>query len=119
MTQGNAVTHVFVYTIVNYVTKRDVQMPHQQWDLSKSFDTSCPMGPWVVTADELAGTTTRVRCWVNGEARQDGHTRDFICDIPALIETCSRGITLMPCDIIARSEERRVGKECVSTLISR
>src|SRR3546814_11419136 len=67
------------------------------------------MGPWVVTADELDGTSTRVRCWVNGEARQDGHTRDFIFDIPALIETCSRGITLMPGDIIATGTPAGVG----------
>ena len=63
--------HVFGYTIVNDVTARDVQMRHQQWDLGKSFDTFCPMGPWLVTADELDGTDTRVRCWVNGELRQD------------------------------------------------
>jgi 2-keto-4-pentenoate hydratase/2-oxohepta-3-ene-1,7-dioic acid hydratase in catechol pathway len=58
--------------IVNDVTARDVQMRHQQWDLGKSFDTFCPMGPWIVTADEFDGTHTRVRCWVNGELRQDG-----------------------------------------------
>ena len=67
--------HVFGYTIVNDVTARDVQMRHQQWDLGKSFDTFCPMGPWIVTADELDGRATRVRGWVNGELRQDGHTR--------------------------------------------
>ena len=47
--------HVFGYTIVNDVTARDVQVRHQQWDLGKSFDTFCPMGPWIVTADELDG----------------------------------------------------------------
>ena len=67
-------SHVFGYTIVNDVTARDVQMRHQQWDMGKSFDTFCPMGPWIVTADELDGTKTRVRCWVNGELRQDGAT---------------------------------------------
>jgi 2-keto-4-pentenoate hydratase/2-oxohepta-3-ene-1,7-dioic acid hydratase in catechol pathway len=84
-------------------------MRHQQWDLGKSFDTFCPMGPWVVTADELDGTDTRVRCWVNDELRQDGYTRDFIFDIPALIETCSRGITLHPGDIIATGTPAGVG----------
>ena len=88
--------HVFGYTIVNDVTARDVQMRHQQWDLGKSFDTFCPMGPWIVTADELDGRATRVRGWVNGALRQDGQTRDMIFDIPTLIETCSRGITLHP-----------------------
>ncbi|MGB3288895.1 MAG: fumarylacetoacetate hydrolase family protein [Burkholderiaceae bacterium] len=109
ISRDDALKHVFGYTIVNDVTARDVQMRHQQWDLGKSFDTFCPMGPWVVTADELDGTNTRVRCWVNGEPRQDGHTRDFIFDIPALIETCSRGITLLPGDIIATGTPAGVG----------
>ncbi|OZI28598.1 hydrolase [Bordetella genomosp. 7] len=105
----DAMKHVFGYTIVNDVTARDVQMRHQQWDLGKSFDTFCPMGPWVVTADELDGADTRVRCWVNGVPRQDGRTRDFIFDIPALIETCSRGVTLYPGDIIATGTPSGVG----------
>jgi len=105
----DALSHVYGYTIVNDVTARDVQMRHQQWDLGKSFDTFCPMGPWVITADEFDGTDTRVRCWVNGELRQDGHTRDFIFDIPSLIETCSRGITLLPGDIIATGTPAGVG----------
>lgn len=109
ISRESALRHVYGYTIVNDVTARDVQMRHQQWDLGKSFDTFCPMGPWVVTADELDGTDTRVRCWVNDELRQDGHTRDFIFDIPALIETCSRGITLYPGDIIATGTPAGVG----------
>jgi 2-keto-4-pentenoate hydratase/2-oxohepta-3-ene-1,7-dioic acid hydratase in catechol pathway len=109
ISRDDALKHVFGYTIVNDVTARDVQMRHQQWDLGKSFDTFCPMGPWVVTADELDGTSTQVRCWVNGELRQDGHTRDFIFDIPTLIETCSRGITLLPGDIIATGTPAGVG----------
>ena len=104
-----AMSHVYGYTIVNDVTARDVQMRHQQWDLGKSFDTFCPMGPWVVTADELDGNDTRVRCWVNGELRQDGRTQDLIFDIPSLIETCSRGITLYPGDIIATGTPAGVG----------
>ncbi len=109
ISRANAMRHVFGYTIVNDVTARDVQMRHQQWDLGKSFDTFCPMGPWVVTADELDGTQTRVRGWVNGELRQDGHTRDLIFDIPTLIETCSRGITLYPGDVIATGTPAGVG----------
>ena len=69
---SRAMDHVFGYTIVNDVSARDVQVRHQQWDLGKSFDTFCPMGPWIVTADELDGRDTRVRGWVNGELRQDG-----------------------------------------------
>jgi 2-keto-4-pentenoate hydratase/2-oxohepta-3-ene-1,7-dioic acid hydratase in catechol pathway len=104
-----ALGHVFGYTIVNDVTARDVQMRHQQWDLGKSFDGFCPMGPWIVTADELDGGATRVRCWVNGELRQDANTRDLIFDIPALVETCSRGITLYPGDVIATGTAAGVG----------
>ncbi len=104
-----AMDHVFGYTIVNDVTARDVQMRHQQWDMGKSFDTFCPMGPWIVTSDELDGGNTRVRCWVNGELRQDGATPDLIFDLPALIETCSRGITLFPGDIIATGTPAGVG----------
>ena len=112
--KSRAMDHVFGYTIVNDVTARDVQMRHQQWDLGKSFDTFCPMGPWIVTADELDGRATRVRGWVtpNGGSavlRQDGWTKDMIHDIPTLIETCSRGITLYPGDVIATGTPAGVG----------
>lgn len=104
-----AMSHVFGYTVVNDVTARDVQMRHGQWDMGKSFDTFCPMGPWIITADEFDGTKTRVRCWVNGEMRQDGPTENMIFDIPTLIETVSRGITLYPGDVIATGTPAGVG----------
>ena len=107
--RADAMAHVFGYTIVNDVTARDVQMRHQQWDLGKSFDTFCPMGPWIVTADELDGQRTRVQCFVNGDKRQDANTEDLIFDLPTLIETCSRGITLLPGDIIATGTPAGVG----------
>lgn len=107
--KADALKHVFGYTVVNDVTARDVQMRHQQWDMGKSFDTFCPMGPWIVTADEFDGTKTRVRCWVNGELRQDGPTENMIFDIPTLIETVSRGITLYPGDVIATGTPAGVG----------
>ena len=109
ITQADAMSHVYGYTIVNDVTARDVQMRHQQWDMGKSFDTFCPMGPWIVTADVMDGRKTRVRCWVNGELRQDGPTENMIFDIPTLIETISRGITLYPGDIIATGTPAGVG----------
>ncbi|WP_077033464.1 fumarylacetoacetate hydrolase family protein [Pelomonas sp. KK5] len=109
ITKADALKHVFGYTIVNDVTARDVQIRHQQWDMGKSFDTFCPMGPWIVTADEFDGTKTRVRCWVNGELRQDGPTENMIFDIPTLIETISRGITLYPGDVIATGTPAGVG----------
>jgi len=109
ISRARAMDHVFGYTVVNDVSARDVQVRHQQWDLGKSFDTFCPMGPCIVTADELDGRDTRVRGWVNGELRQDGHTRDLIFDIATLIETCSRGITLYPGDVIATGTPSGVG----------
>lgn len=107
--RSRAMDHVFGWTVVNDVTARDVQVRHSQWDLGKSFDTFCPMGPWITTADELDARSVKVRGWVNGELRQDGHTRDLIFDIPTLIETCSRGITLRPGDVIATGTPAGVG----------
>jgi 2-keto-4-pentenoate hydratase/2-oxohepta-3-ene-1,7-dioic acid hydratase in catechol pathway len=104
-----AMEHVWGYTIVNDVTARDWQQRHKQWLIGKSFDTFCPMGPWLVTADELNGADTRVRCWVNDELRQDARTADMIFDIPTLIETISAGITLYPGDLIATGTPVGVG----------
>ncbi len=107
--RSRAMEHVFGYTVVNDVSARDVQVRHGQWHLGESFDTFCPMGPWIATADELDGRATRVRGWINGELRQDGKTQDMIFDIPTLIETCSRGITLVPGDVIATGTPSGVG----------
>ncbi len=106
---ADAMKHVWGYTIVNDVTSRDWQSRHQQWDMGKSFDTFCPMGPWLVTADECDGAKTNVRCWVNGEERQNASTSDLIFDIPTLIETLSAGITLYPGDVIATGTPVGVG----------
>lgn len=105
----NALKHIWGYSVVNDVTARDVQMRHQQWDMGKSFDTFCPMGPWAITADEFDGTKATVRCWVNEELRQEGHASQLIFDLPTLIETISRGITLYPGDLIATGTPAGVG----------
>jgi 2-keto-4-pentenoate hydratase/2-oxohepta-3-ene-1,7-dioic acid hydratase in catechol pathway len=105
----DAMGHVWGYTIVNDVTARDWQQRHKQWLLGKSFDTFCPMGPWLVSADEVAGSDVRVRCWVGDELRQDARTTDLIFSIPKLIETISAGITLYPGDIIATGTPVGVG----------
>ena len=105
----DAMAHVWGYTIINDVTARDWQSRHQQWHLGKSFDTFCPMGPWLVSADECDGEKTGVRCYVNGELRQDASTADFIFNIPKLIETLSAGITLYPGDLIATGTPVGVG----------
>ncbi len=105
----DAMAHVWGYTIINDVTARDWQSRHKQWLLGKSFDTFCPMGPWLVSADECDGTKTGVRCYVNGEERQNASTTDLIFDIPRLIATLSAGITLYPGDIIATGTPVGVG----------
>ena len=106
---AHAMEHVWGYTIINDVTARDWQQRHKQWLLGKSFDTFCPMGPWLVSADEFDGSDARVRCWVNGELRQDARTSDLIFAIPSLIETISAGITLYPGDLIATGTPVGVG----------
>jgi len=109
ISKADAMKHVWGYTIVNDVTARDWQGRHSQWLLGKSFDTFCPMGPWLVSADEVDGQATDVKCWVNGELRQDANTKDFIFDIPTLIECISAGITLYPGDLIATGTPAGVG----------
>jgi 2-keto-4-pentenoate hydratase/2-oxohepta-3-ene-1,7-dioic acid hydratase in catechol pathway len=106
---ADAMKHVWGYTIVNDVTARDWQSRHLQWHLGKSFDTFCPMGPWLVSADEFDGARTNVRCYLNGEERQNASTADLIFDIPALIETLSAGITIYPGDVIATGTPVGVG----------
>jgi 2-keto-4-pentenoate hydratase/2-oxohepta-3-ene-1,7-dioic acid hydratase in catechol pathway len=107
--KAEAMQHVWGYTIVNDVTARDWQNRHMQWHMGKSFDTFCPLGPWLVSADSLDGANTRVRCWVNGQERQNASTTDLIFDIPTLIETLSAGITLYPGDVIATGTPVGVG----------
>ncbi|HSH43697.1 MAG TPA: fumarylacetoacetate hydrolase family protein [Arenicellales bacterium] len=105
----DAMSHVWGYTIVNDVTARELQGRHSQWLIGKSQDTFCPMGPVAVTADEIDLSDTTVRCWVNGELRQDSNTRLLIFDVPTIIEAISNGITLRPGDVIATGTPAGVG----------
>jgi 2-keto-4-pentenoate hydratase/2-oxohepta-3-ene-1,7-dioic acid hydratase in catechol pathway len=99
---ADAMKHIFGYTVVNDVTSREIQSRHKQWFLGKSPDTFCPMGPVLVTADEIDDVANmRLTTTVNGEVRQDALVRDLIFDIPTIIETISASITLQPGDIIA------------------
>ena len=107
--KAQAMEHVFGYTIANDVTARDIQARHKQWFLGKSLDGFCPLGPWIVTADEVDLSDMSVRSWVNGELRQDSNTRDLIFDVPTLIETMSRGITLHAGDLILTGTPAGVG----------
>ncbi len=97
-----ALDHVFGYTIVNDVTARDQQQLHKQWFVGKGADTFAPMGPWVVTADELRDPShLDIETKVGDEPRQAGNTSQMLFDVPALIADISRGLTLEPGDIIA------------------
>jgi len=107
--KADAMSHVWGYTIINDVTARDLQSRHKQWLIGKSLDTFGPMGPVLVTADEVDTLDMGIRCWVNGELRQESNTRDLIFDIPTLIESLSAGITLQPGDIIATGTPAGVG----------
>lgn len=110
ISRADAMDHVFGYTIINDVTARTLQHKHKQWFLGKSIDTFCPMGPTLVTADEIPDPTRlRLQTRVNGELRQSAVVSDLIFDIPTLIETISRGITLIPGDIIATGTPEGVG----------
>ena len=99
--KAEAMAHVWGYTIVNDVTARDLQGLHSQWLIGKSQDSFCPMGPWAVTADAIDLADTSVKCWVNGELRQDSNTGLLIFDVPTIVAALSNGITLYPGDIIA------------------
>ncbi|OWT72914.1 MULTISPECIES: fumarylacetoacetate hydrolase family protein [unclassified Achromobacter] len=107
--KADAFDHVFGYTIVNDVTARDLQKLHRQWFLGKSLDGFCPMGPYLVTRDEVDATKLAVKCWVNGELRQNANTSDLIFDIPTIIETISAGMELQPGDVIATGTPAGVG----------
>jgi 2-keto-4-pentenoate hydratase/2-oxohepta-3-ene-1,7-dioic acid hydratase in catechol pathway len=107
--RDDAYAHIWGYTIVNDVTARDRQKNHKQWFMGKALDGFCPMGPWITTADEVDAENLDVRCWVNGELRQNANTRDLIFDIPTLVATISAGLTLQPGDIIATGTPAGVG----------
>ena len=97
------------YTVINDFTARDLQKLHRQWFLGKSLDGFCPMGPFVITSDEVNGQNIDIKCWVNGELRQNSNTSKLIFDIPTLIETLSAGIELQPGDVIATGTPAGVG----------
>ena len=98
------------YLVVNDVTVRDWQLRIPTWTMGKSFDTHGPIGPWIVTADELGDPhQLRLRTFVNEELRQDGNTKELVFDCYALIEHLSTSFTLEPGDIIATGTPAGVG----------
>ena len=107
----DALRHIWGYTILNDVSARDIQnRAGVQWFLGKSLDGSCPMGPWIATADELRDPTNlRLRLLVNGIVKQEDTTAHMIFDIPTLVADISRGMTLEPGDILATGTPSGVG----------
>ena len=111
ISKADAMNHVFGYTILNDITARDIQRRHGgQYFKGKGLDGSCPLGPHIVTADDVGDPhALSIGLTVNGEQRQDGHTGDMIFDIPTLIASLSEGMTLEPGDIIATGTPSGVG----------
>jgi 2,4-didehydro-3-deoxy-L-rhamnonate hydrolase len=108
---GQAMGHVFGYTIGNDVSARELQFRHGgQWFKGKSLDTFAPLGPWIVTADELADPhALGIRLRVNGVEKQSSNTRELIFDIPTMISELSAGVTLEPGDLIMTGTPHGVG----------
>lgn len=108
--KADAFDVVFGYTICNDVTSRALQKRHNQWLIGKSLDSFCPLGPWIVTADDMGDITRHeLVTRVNGVERQRAVIRDLIFDIPTLIETLSATMTLNPGDVIATGTPAGVG----------
>lgn len=102
--------HVFGYTVVNDVSVRDLQRRHGgQWFKGKSLDGTCPIGPWIVTADELDAGTLRVMTRVNGVVKQDSSTQHMYFKVPRIIAELSLGMTLEPGDLISTGTPQGVG----------
>jgi 2-keto-4-pentenoate hydratase/2-oxohepta-3-ene-1,7-dioic acid hydratase in catechol pathway len=110
VSEKDAMKHVYGYTILNDATARELQSRHKQWFVGKSVDTFCPMGPYLVTADEIPDVTAlRLQTFVNDELRQDAPISDLIFSIPFLISSMSATTTLVSGDIIATGTPAGVG----------
>lgn len=107
---GDAMGHVFGYTIVNDVSARDYQMATSQWLMGKTFDTFAPMGPWIVTADEIGNPhALDISLEIGGEVLQKSNTRELIFKIPELIEFISKVVTLEAGDVVITGTPAGVG----------
>ena len=108
--EEDALAHVFGYTVLNDVTARDLQSRHKQFFKGKSVDGYCPMGPWIVTADEIPDPQQLHLCLrVNGVTKQDGNTNQMVFSVIRIIADLSLGMTLEPGDIIATGTPSGVG----------
>jgi 2-keto-4-pentenoate hydratase/2-oxohepta-3-ene-1,7-dioic acid hydratase in catechol pathway len=105
-----ALGYVLGYTVCNDVSARDAQFADSQWVRSKSFDTFCPLGPWIVTADEIPDPQQLgIRCRVNGQTLQDSSTAEMIFGCAELVSYLSQVMTLEPGDVIATGTPYGVG----------
>jgi 2-keto-4-pentenoate hydratase/2-oxohepta-3-ene-1,7-dioic acid hydratase in catechol pathway len=110
VSEADALDHVLGYTCLNDVTARDLQFGDGQWTRGKSLDTFCPMGPVLVTTDELPDPGSLwITCRVDGELLQDGTTADMFFGVAAIIAHCSAAFTLEPGDVIATGTPGGVG----------
>lgn len=108
--EEDALSHVFGYTVLNDVTARDIQSRHKQFFKGKSLDGYCPMGPWIVTSDEIPNPQElSIRLRLNGVLKQDANTNDMIFSVAQIIAVLSAGMTLEPGDIIATGTPSGVG----------
>lgn len=106
----NALDHVFGYTIVNDISARDFQTATTQWLMGKTFDTFAPMGPWIVTKDEIADPhSLDISTEIGGETLQQSNTRELVFRIPELIAYVSTAVTLEPGDVFATGTPGGVG----------
>ena len=106
----SAYEHIFGYTVINDISARDLQRRHDQWFKGKGLDTSCPMGPWIVTKDEIADPQDlAISLKVNGETRQQARTSQMIFNLRRILMDLSRGLTLEAGDIIATGTPSGVG----------
>lgn len=112
ISEADALNHVYGYTIANDISARDLQLRiDAQWQRGKSLDTFCPLGPWIVTRDELPDLNNiELQTVLNGEAMQHGNTKDLIFSVPTLISYCSRMFTLEPGDLILTGTPPGVGE---------
>jgi|FLYN01.1.fsa_nt_gi 5-carboxymethyl-2-hydroxymuconate isomerase len=112
VSEEDAYNYVFGYTIANDVSARDLQLRQDgQWTRGKSLDTFCPLGPWIVTRDEIPDPhALEIKTTVNDEVRQNASTGDMIFKIPQLIAYCSRSFTLEPGDVILTGTPPGVGE---------
>jgi 2-keto-4-pentenoate hydratase/2-oxohepta-3-ene-1,7-dioic acid hydratase in catechol pathway len=110
VSEADALGVIFGYTCLNDVTARDLQRSHHQWFKGKSLDETCPIGPWIVSSDEIGDPQTLdIGLRVDGETKQRSNTKEMIFNVRQIVASLSRGMTLEPGDVIATGTPDGVG----------